>query len=563
MKKINLIWQTFNGDQTQFELEYITEILFKDIEHERHFDDGKHETVLDNSVIIYSCDKPDIPDEFKEYLKKFDDNKYTYYLLHLSNENLGHNNSYYSNAKHVFRAYYDPNLKLENVTYIPIGIKSGYLNINEPVDLNQKKFNFSFIGQFNKSDRLELLDYLKERDDSFFYGTHNWNCPTSLKPRRCADVYKKTKFTPCPKGWVHPDSFRIMETLEWGAVPVLRKYDNYDYFDKVWGNAPIIKVENWQQLDSYASLSTEEYNDIAINVKEWYADFKRSLNQKIKDIVSVKEEELPTEIEPETPQIKEETAKLSYYEDDDNFSICVTTFSKRFEYLKNLIKQIRTFTSKDILILVNGDYMSDFQNEYRKKVLELCSEYDDIFPIFFPEQRGLSKLWNTGIIHSKANWNLILNDDLLIESDNLFEVISQYANKPPDLYRINRSYSHFFIHKQIIEEINYFDERLLGFGEEDGDIVYRYIEKYNKDVPDLYVQGVENLVINIRDENIKPGIGKYTKFNRDFALDGENPKYVPTNEGISGLFGIPMKKAISDEKQYPYESFFQMYKKKI
>ena len=27
--KINLIWQTFNGDQTTFEFEYTTEILFK------------------------------------------------------------------------------------------------------------------------------------------------------------------------------------------------------------------------------------------------------------------------------------------------------------------------------------------------------------------------------------------------------------------------------------------------------------------------------------------------------------------------------------------------------
>jgi hypothetical protein len=51
---INLIWQTFNGDQTNFEFEYTTEVLFKNFEQNRVFDDGKLSTVLDNSVIIYS-----------------------------------------------------------------------------------------------------------------------------------------------------------------------------------------------------------------------------------------------------------------------------------------------------------------------------------------------------------------------------------------------------------------------------------------------------------------------------------------------------------------------------
>ena len=51
---INLIWQTFNGDQTNFEFEYTTEVLFKNFEQNRVFDDSKLSTVLDNSVIIYS-----------------------------------------------------------------------------------------------------------------------------------------------------------------------------------------------------------------------------------------------------------------------------------------------------------------------------------------------------------------------------------------------------------------------------------------------------------------------------------------------------------------------------
>ena len=67
----------------------------------------------------------------------------------------------------------------------------------------------------------------------------------------------------------------------------------------------------------------------------------------------------------------------------NQFSIGITTFSKRFSYVETLVSQLRTYTDADILISVNGDYNKNFNNEYRKKILSLCSNYDNIYPIFF------------------------------------------------------------------------------------------------------------------------------------------------------------------------------------
>jgi hypothetical protein len=103
----------------------------------------------------------------------------------------------------------------------------------------------------------------------------------------------------------------------------------------------------------------------------------------------------------------------------------------------------------------------------------------------------------------------------------------------------------------------------LGFGEEDGDIFYRYIETYNSWIQELYVHGFINIVSDVRDETITAGVGKYTKFNRDFTFLNENPKYVSVSEGISGLFGVPMAKNLKDEQQYPYEKFFRENKYKL
>jgi glycosyltransferase involved in cell wall biosynthesis len=247
----------------------------------------------------------------------------------------------------------------------------------------------------------------------------------------------------------------------------------------------------------------------------------------------------------------------------NNYSVCITTFSKRFSYVEKLVTQVRSLTTCDILIAVNGDYNQEFNNEFRKQILNLCLNFDNVFPIFFPEQRGLAKLWNTLVIHSKQDWCLLLNDDVELDNDEVFTSTIPSLGDKPDLRRINGSFSHFLIHKDCLDTIGYFDERLLGFGEEDGDIFYRYIETYNEWIQELWVHGFTNLVVDVRDENIKAGIGKYSQFNRNFCFSDEPCKYIPTSEGITGLFGQHMKKNIDDLSQYPYEKFFKENKSKL
>ena len=284
MNKINLIWQTFNGDQTTFEFEYTTEVLFKNFEQNRIFDDGKLSTVLDNSVIIYSNNSNNICEEFNNYLNKFVENNYKFYLLHFSNEDLKHNCEYYSKAKHVFRNYYDSNIVNSNVTFIPLGVKSGFINKNN-INSTIKEYEFSFIGQ-PKSDRQELLSVMEQMENVFIHKTNSWNCPTSLNQNECISIYNKTKFVPCPMGWIHPDSFRIMECLESGSIPILKKYDNLEYFNKVWGDSPLPIVNSWDEIKKYYMMDDEKYNQLQNELVKWYFDFKLNLSNKIYNIIT-------------------------------------------------------------------------------------------------------------------------------------------------------------------------------------------------------------------------------------------------------------------------------------
>ena len=285
MEKINLIWQTSEGDQTQFEFEYTTKLLFNQFEQNKIFDYGSLSTVMDNSVIIYSNNTNSVSNEFINYLDKFLEKGYKFYLLHFSNEDLNHNCEYYSKANHVFRNYYDSNIKLDNVTFIPLGVKSGFLSEEDNFQIqNSKKYNLSFIGQ-PKSDREELLHVMERIESCFIHKTNSWNCSTSLSQKECIEIYKSTKFVPCPKGWVHPDSFRLMECLESGSIPILKNYDNLYYFKNIWGETPIPVVDSWEEVSNITNMTNEEYEQLYDKVGSWYSKFRIQLPEKIKNTI--------------------------------------------------------------------------------------------------------------------------------------------------------------------------------------------------------------------------------------------------------------------------------------
>lgn len=247
----------------------------------------------------------------------------------------------------------------------------------------------------------------------------------------------------------------------------------------------------------------------------------------------------------------------------NNFDIGITTFSLRFDFVKDLVKSIRELgVNNNILICVNGEKDSNFDETYRKNILNLCSEYTNVYPIFFIETRGLSKMWNTLSIHSTSGDVLILNDDIKVSSDNMFNVVSNHIESSEyfGLSIINNTFSFFVVNKDYLDSLNYFDERLLGFGEEDGDIMYRVKKHSGHSIFRLYASGIENIVSDIRHTHIKSGIGKYSFFNRDYIF---NKKYKCDGDIYYFPEGIECEQIIDNPQQYPFEKFFKENKNNL
>ena len=246
-----------------------------------------------------------------------------------------------------------------------------------------------------------------------------------------------------------------------------------------------------------------------------------------------------------------------------SYTIAITTFSKRFELLESLISSISNYGIKNnIIICINGEKDGSFDEDYRKKVLNLCLSANNIFPIFFIETRGLAKMWNTIAVHSPLDDILILNDDIEILGADIFNNVEQHINSNDyfGLTKINNTFSFFILNKVFLDQINYFDERLLGFGEEDGDITYRVHKYTNNHIKNISIPNLRNIVSPIRQEEISNGIGKYSKYNRNYIF---NEKYKSSPKGFAGMFHLPVEQVLPDENPYPYENYFLKNKNKL
>ena len=228
-----------------WEYDYILNDLLSEFEVDVKLIWDNLDLYIENSLIIYSSDERELNQNLKNYFESYKNKGIKFNLFHISNEQLNHNCDYYDYAEVVLRNYFDNSIIKDNVLTVPLGYKGGIKNRNNSyLNFNQKKYNFCFIGQL-KNDRFDLVSQISKFDKTFLHITNKWDCPTAISSKDMGDIYSSTLLVPCPMGNVNIDSFRICEVLESGSIPVIKKYNGYDYFEKIFGSHPIPIVNEW------------------------------------------------------------------------------------------------------------------------------------------------------------------------------------------------------------------------------------------------------------------------------------------------------------------------------
>lgn len=239
----------------------------------------------------------------------------------------------------------------------------------------------------------------------------------------------------------------------------------------------------------------------------------------------------------------------------NDITIGIVTFRQRAELIKKLIEQVRSHVSNEvnIMLIVNGNNEEDMPESYRLDMLNLCLQYENVYPLICPEFKSLSKLWNTLVVFSKTEYNFIICDDVTYTNPDALNIIYNHVNNTKsEFFTINHQFSHFVVTKKMLHKLGYFDERFIGHGEEDGDMVHRHIEVFGSRMGDIHIPGVLNLAAyELKNDKMENHVHNKPKFNREFAM----LKFKQDPNGIYGMSPVPVVKVIDDYQPYPYEMF--------
>tara|TARA_B100000902_G_scaffold396499_1_gene457662 strand:+ start:1035 stop:2054 length:1020 start_codon:yes stop_codon:yes gene_type:complete len=271
--------------QSLFEIEYIEKLLLSKINQitKITIEEFKNKNINENIIIYYSDSEKEVSDEIKLFLKNFKNN---YFLIHISDESLIHDLSIYKNAIYTFRGYYSPNINTKKCFTVPIGFQSGYLK-NKEIDIKNKNIIWSFFGQFY-NDRKNMLQDLVGIKPNIYYKIDSFMDNNAIEVKYLEKIYSETIFAPCPNGFSNPDTFRIMEVLENGCIPIVKKFVFIDYFKFVFGNHPFIVVNRWKDskeiIKKYLN-KPEELENKQLEVSNWYKVFKENLSRDVQSVI--------------------------------------------------------------------------------------------------------------------------------------------------------------------------------------------------------------------------------------------------------------------------------------
>lgn len=240
------------------------------------------------------------------------------------------------------------------------------------------------------------------------------------------------------------------------------------------------------------------------------------------------------------------------------YTIGITTFVDRFDScLKPLVTQIKSnLPDVELIIYVNGQ-LDGFDENYRRDMLLFLSENKNTFPIFSPHFKGLSKMWNSIIVQSSNDKIFILNDDVYLH-DEFFYQINQMLDAVKTSFRLNGSCSHFCVDRKEVFEVGFFDERLIGLGEEDGDWVFRWERIYQRHIISIQTDAIT------RYHGYSSSL-KEIPWNTNWIFKN---KYDPDNYSLAMTQGFPANcnnsiygKPVAiiediDLNLYPFEKFY-------
>jgi hypothetical protein len=278
--KYTAIWQ----EGELYEREWLMHLFNPYISN--HVADGKHDLVLDNSIVFDSFVYARDPSYYEAFRGK------NAFLVHLSDEFYELGADRYLPFRGVFRTGWSGVFNPKHVFVLPLGYGTEMRTGN--LEASQRRYAWSFIGEAGKSSRPDAVKELSPIEPHFCFSTTT--VPGMTFFQRSAQARKRisradvvailgqSAFAPSPMGNANLECFRVYEGLECGAIPIVERRLGIDYYRSLFGDHPILTVRSWSEARRIIEdllRNPERMDELQKQCVQWWRQYKSIMVERV------------------------------------------------------------------------------------------------------------------------------------------------------------------------------------------------------------------------------------------------------------------------------------------
>lgn len=173
---------------------------------------------------------------------------------------------------------------------IPLGVTNKFWEAKARSDgelpsIAKRNLAWSFAGCLNSSARAQMLKELKGFGPAKVRLLRDWG--QTANDALSGDEYLawlcQSRFVPCPMGWFNVESFRWVEAVEAGAIPVLVRGSIFQPFDcfAYLGDNPLPIFDGWPEASRWMkdNRDNDRLEELGQAIADWYSEYKARLKR--------------------------------------------------------------------------------------------------------------------------------------------------------------------------------------------------------------------------------------------------------------------------------------------
>jgi hypothetical protein len=254
-------------------------------------------------------------------------------------------------------------------------------------DYLEKPLDWFFAGQVNHDRReqaVNILTRIKNRDDLVGMLETSEGFTQGLPVPTYYKYLNQAKAIPAPSGIQSPDSFRLYEALEAGAVPIADELSIQVRFPKYWNkvfneeDVPFKVFDDYSNFESYINDVKRNYPTLNNKVFAWWQLYKRRMVITLSDHVN----ELVGSVHENTEANKITIIMVaSPIKSHPDTKIIETSINS----IRKLLPDCEILIGLDGVRPEQENYRERYE-EFKKRLLWLCNfKYTNVFCVPFEE----------------------------------------------------------------------------------------------------------------------------------------------------------------------------------